>query len=106
MPEINSISDLEALREKLQDYRKNFKSSIILCGGTGCRASGSRLLIDAVRDELVKQGLKKSVQMRTTGCHGFCEQGPIVVVEPGNIFYCHVSPGDSEEIIDKTVCKG
>ncbi len=106
MPEINTISDLEALREKLQNDRKNFKSSIILCGGTGCRASGSRLLIDAVRDELVKRGLQKSVQMRTTGCHGFCEQGPIVVVEPGNTFYCHVSPGDTEEIIDKTVCKG
>ena len=106
MPEINTISDLEALREKLQNYRKNFKSSIILCGGTGCRASGSRLLIDAVRDELVKQGLEKSVQMRATGCHGFCEQGPIVIVEPGNTFYCHVSPGDTEEIIDKTVCKG
>jgi NADH-quinone oxidoreductase subunit F len=55
---------------------------------------------------LVKQGLEKSVQVRATGCHGFCEQGPIVVVEPGNTFYCHVTPGDTQEIITETVLKG
>jgi NADH-quinone oxidoreductase subunit F len=55
---------------------------------------------------LVKQGLEKSVLVRTTGCHGFCEQGPIVVIEPDNTFYCHVLPDDAREIIDKTVCKG
>jgi len=44
--------------------------------------------------------------VRATGCHGFCEQGPIVVIEPGNTFYCHVLPDDAHEIIAKTVCKG
>ena len=48
MPEISTMRDLEAFREKLQNYRKNFTSSIVLCAGTGCRASGSRPLIDAV----------------------------------------------------------
>ncbi|MBW1850916.1 MAG: 4Fe-4S binding protein [Deltaproteobacteria bacterium] len=106
MTEIHAISDLETLREKFQADRNSFKSSLILCGGTGCRASGARTLIEAVKDELIKQGLEKSVQIRTTGCHGFCEQGPIVVVEPGNTFYCHVSPEDAHEIITQTVNNG
>jgi NADH-quinone oxidoreductase subunit F len=55
---------------------------------------------------LIKQGLEKTVQVRSTGCHGFCEQGPIVVIEPGNTFYCHVLPDDACEIISKTVCNG
>ncbi len=106
MTEINIIGDLEALREKLQNYRKSFKTSLILCGGTGCQASGARILIEAVKEALVKQGLETSVQVRTTGCHGFCEQGPIVVVEPENTFYCHVLPDDAHEIIAKTVSNG
>ena len=52
MTEIHTISDLTALREKIQDYRNNFKSSIVMCGGTGCQASRSRVLIDAVKKEL------------------------------------------------------
>ncbi|MFC1820794.1 NADH-ubiquinone oxidoreductase-F iron-sulfur binding region domain-containing protein, partial [Thermodesulfobacteriota bacterium] len=72
----------------------------------GCQASRAQDLISAVKDELINQGLEKSVLMRATGCHGFCEQGPIVVIEPGNIFYCHVLPDDAHEIITKTVCKG
>ncbi len=103
MTKIKTISELEALREELQNYRKNFKTSIVLCGGTGCRASRSHILIDAVKVELAKQGLEKEVLVRATGCHGFCEQGPIIVIEPGNIFYCHVSPDDAEEIISKTI---
>lgn len=106
MPEINTVVALETLREKLQNYRMSFKSSLTLCGGTGCQASRARDLISAVKNELVKQGLEKSVLVRATGCHGFCEQGPIVVIEPGNTFYCHVLPDDAHEIITKTVRKG
>jgi NADH-quinone oxidoreductase subunit F len=106
MPEINTIVGLETLRKKLQNYRNSFKSSLTLCGGTGCQASRAQDLINALKDELFKQELEKNVLVRATGCHGFCEQGPIVVIEPGNIFYCHVSPDDAQEIIKKTVCEG
>ena len=106
MTEMNSISDLEALRERFCDERENFKTSLIMCGGTGCQASRSQVLIDTVKKELAEQGLEKSVMVRATGCHGFCEQGPIVVVEPGNTFYCRVEPDDAREIIDRTVCNG
>ncbi len=106
MRKICTISNLDALREKLQNYRKRFKTTLVLCGGTGCQASHSLELINRVKVELSNQGLEKEVLLRATGCHGFCEQGPIVVVEPDNIFYCHVMPDDAQEIIAKTVCNG
>lgn len=106
MTKINTIRKLEALRTKLQNNRKNFQTTLVLCGGTGCQASRCQILIDTVKNELVKQGLEKRVQVRTTGCHGFCEQGPIVIVDPGNTFYCHVLPDDAHDIITKTICEG
>jgi NADH-quinone oxidoreductase subunit F len=77
-----------------------------MCGGPGCQPSGSQAVIDAVREELSRQGLEPSVCLRVTGCHGFCEQGPIIVIEPGNVFYCHVSPEDAFDIVSQTVAKG
>ncbi|MEI9478942.1 MAG: (2Fe-2S) ferredoxin domain-containing protein [Deltaproteobacteria bacterium] len=89
MPGLNSVAKLESLRKQLLKERKKFSSTIIVCGGTGCQASRCLTVIDAVKVELAGQGLEKIVRVRTTGCHGFCEQGPIMVIEPGNIFYCH-----------------
>ncbi|MFH1491419.1 MAG: NADH-ubiquinone oxidoreductase-F iron-sulfur binding region domain-containing protein [Pseudomonadota bacterium] len=106
MTKINKIGDLESLRKRIQDARKHFEITLVVCGGTGCRASRSRLLIEALRKELLSQGLEKKVLVRATGCHGFCEQGPIVVIEPANTFYCHVSPDDAGEIISGTVRGG
>jgi NADH:ubiquinone oxidoreductase subunit F (NADH-binding)/(2Fe-2S) ferredoxin/NAD-dependent dihydropyrimidine dehydrogenase PreA subunit len=63
-------------------------------------------VIDALRKGLVKRELEKSVQIRVTGCHGFCEQGPLMIIEPGNIFYCSVKQEDAGEIIAKTILKG
>jgi NADH-quinone oxidoreductase subunit F len=77
-----------------------------MCGGTGCQASASIKVVEALRAELASKGLSDSVKVRVTGCHGFCEQGPIVVVDPANILYCRVSPDDVSEIIDKTIRKG
>ena len=105
MHKINTINDLEALRLSLQAYRENFRKALILCNGTGCQASRSQDLIDNIQAELAKQGLENDVLVRATGCHGFCEQGPILVVEPENTFYCHVSPDDVEEIVVRTVGK-
>jgi NADH-quinone oxidoreductase subunit F len=59
-----------------------------------------------VKKELKKQKLGRKVSVRVTGCHGFCEQGPIMVLEPGNIFYCHLKPEDAPEIVTKTLLKG
>ena len=106
MVKIKSLSGLENLAHKIRDENKKYRATLIICGGTGCKASHSQKLIEKVKSELSGQGLEKSVHVRATGCHGFCEQGPIMVIEPGNIFYCHVSPDDAQEIIAETVLKG
>ena len=106
MPRLNSYRELEHLRQRLREQRQNITTTVMVCGGTGCRTSNSQAVIDAVRDELSSQGLDDSVRLCVTGCHGFCEQGPVIIIEPGNIFYCHVSPEDAFEIVYQTVMKG
>jgi len=106
MSRLNSFRELEHLREWLREQRQNIATTVMVCGGTGCQASRSRAVIDAVRDELSRQGLAQSVRLCVTGCHGFCEQGPVIIIEPGNIFYCHVSPEDAFELVYQTVVKG
>ena len=101
-----SIRELTSLRETLAAERRSKRGTIILCGDTGCEASGSHLLADAIRKELAERGLEDSVELRVTGCHGFCEVGPVMVVEPGNIFYCHVSANDAGEIVSATIERG
>ncbi|MFH1488696.1 MAG: NADH-ubiquinone oxidoreductase-F iron-sulfur binding region domain-containing protein [Pseudomonadota bacterium] len=106
MTKIKKMSDLESLRKRIQEERKHFEKTLVVCGGTGCRASRSRDLIEELGRELVGRGLEKKVLVRATGCHGFCEQGPIVVIEPDNTLYCHVSPDNAGEIVSETVCRG
>lgn len=106
MSKLNNISDLNAIRKRLRSRRDSISTVITICGGTGCQASRSQDVIDAVRKELKKQKLGRKVLVRVTGCHGFCEQGPIMVLEPGNIFYCHLKPEDASDIVTKTLLKG
>jgi NADH:ubiquinone oxidoreductase subunit F (NADH-binding)/(2Fe-2S) ferredoxin len=106
MPRLNSVRELEHLRSRQLEERKDIKYTVMVCGGTGCQASQSQPLINTLRDELSKQGLDKTVRLCITGCHGFCEQGPVMVIEPGNIFYCHVTSDDAFEIIYQTILNG
>lgn len=106
MTEMKSFSALDLLRGQVLDERKRFKTTVIVCGGTGCQASRSQAVIDALKDELAGQGLAEDVLVRTTGCHGFCEQGPIMVLEPSNLLYCQVKPEDAAEIVSETVRNG
>lgn len=79
---------------------------LLICGGTGCRASQSDALAERLTRELEKQGLENTVQVIMTGCFGFCEKGPIVKVMPDNTFYVEVSPDDAEDIVEEHVVKG
>ncbi len=106
MSKLNSFRELEHLRELLREQRKHITTTVIVCAGTGCQASQSAAVIAAMRRELSQQGLDGRVRLRATGCHGFCEQGPIVVIEPGNVFYCHVAPDDAFEIVYQTILNG
>lgn len=83
-----------------------FSNYILVCGGTGCRASHSEHIITALRKELDEAGLSDQVQVIRTGCFGFCEQGPIVKTVPDNTFYVSVKPEDAEAIIREHIIKG
>jgi NADH:ubiquinone oxidoreductase subunit F (NADH-binding)/(2Fe-2S) ferredoxin len=103
MHKLNSLADLSDLQQSLQTNRDKAQTIVTICGGTGCRASESLAVIETLRTELTDRNLADSVQVRVTGCHGFCEQGPLIVIDPANIFYCHVTPGDIAEIVTETV---
>ncbi|MEW6141661.1 MAG: NADH-ubiquinone oxidoreductase-F iron-sulfur binding region domain-containing protein [Chloroflexota bacterium] len=74
------------------------KRTIFVCQGTGCLSSGSDAAYYALKEEVAKQGVQ-DVEVDLTGCHGFCEQGPNVVVEPEGIFYAHFQVEDAAEVI-------
>jgi len=106
MHKLKSLNNLDSLRKKLLAERKRARATIVICGGTGCQASKSPEVIAAIKKEITGQEMEKKVHVRATGCHGFCEQGPIMVIEPGNLFYCHVKAKDAKEIVAKTVKNG
>jgi len=102
MPRINSPAELEAFRKGILAKRDDKKPCITLCSGSACHATGSEKVADAILAELESHGLKDQVDIRRTGCHGFCEQGPIVVVYPEGISYLKVKPEDVCEIVSHT----
>ena len=106
MSKIKSFDELKNVQKKFKAGRDPKKPSVTICGGTGCLAYGTKKLIDSFREELAKRNLTDKIDFRTSGCHGFCERGPMVVVGPENIFYQRVGLGDAAEIIDKTLLKG
>jgi NADH:ubiquinone oxidoreductase subunit F (NADH-binding)/(2Fe-2S) ferredoxin/NAD-dependent dihydropyrimidine dehydrogenase PreA subunit len=106
MARLNKFEDLEKLRNRLQDRKKGIRQEIIIPNGTCCQASGSLAVIESVRKELMKQGLLKDVHIRLTGCDGFCELEPNMIIEPGGWYYCHLTPGDTKEIVEKTIKNG
>ena len=72
--------------------------TVLVCQGTGCFSAGSGAVYEALRAEVQRQGVTNA-SVDFTGCHGFCEQGPNVVVEPDSVFYTHVEAEDAEEIV-------
>jgi len=103
MRRIKAITELFDLREQLQAARAAVEQILTVCGGTGCQASKSLAVIDEIRAELKRRQLDASVKLRITGCQGFCEHGPIMVIDPSNLFYCHITPEDVNEIISQSV---
>ncbi len=103
MPRLNSKEELKALKTDITSKRDLNKPYITICSGTACHATGSDEVAAAIQAELEKQGLTEDVGIRRTGCHGFCERGPIIVIYPGEICYLNVTPDDVPEIIARTI---
>ena len=83
-----------------------YSMHILICGGTGCRASASNTITEDFKKEIDAQKLTETVQVIETGCFGFCEKGPIVKIVPDNTFYIQVKPEDVKEIVEEHIIKG
>ncbi len=106
MNRLTSLGELEKLRESIVKNRDPSKPCIVICGGTGCVALGSGDVITAFKQEMQEQGLDSTVDLRVTGCRGFCERGPHVVIHPEGILYQRVKQKDVSEIVSETLQKG
>ena len=79
--------------------------TVMVCRGTGCESSHSAQVQENLAAEVAAQGLV-DVKVKFTGCHGFCEYGPIVVIEPEGAFYARVKPEDATEIVQTHLIEG
>ena len=103
---ITSVKDLQCWREEVGARVGADRITVTVCTGTGCSAKGARAVFEAMREALAELPEGLAVELKPTGCHGFCERGPIVVVSPSNVFYQNVREEDVSEIVQETVVKG
>ncbi len=99
MPKIQSAQELESLRTACRQARDPGKPCVAVCAGSGCCAAGAEDVLEALGKSLRSCGLQDSVEVKSTGCHGFCEKGPVMLVWPEGVFYNRVAPRDSAEIV-------
>ena len=109
-----------AMRETAEEAlrRSSNAVNVLVCAGTGCIAGGSLKVCETLKEECERRGLQvyvgltehsgeeKSLHIKMSGCHGFCEMGPLVHIEPLGVMYIHVKPEDCCEIVEKTVMRG
>ena len=105
MKAITSFEQLEGYRERVKAAQKKDLPSVLICFGTGCQANGAVAVAEAFREEIERKGLKVDVNVgfKTTGCHGYCENGPLVVLRPKDVLYLKVKPKDVPEIVEKSL---
>ena len=115
----------QVLRIKSEEALRSQKKQVLICAGTGCIAGGSLQIYDYIKAECERRGLdvyvglqeegqKEDVRepkgdglyLKRSGCHGFCEMGPLLHIEPQGIMYIHVKPEDCDEIIEQTIIGG
>ncbi len=103
---LGSIEELRARQLELELLRQKNQPVVSVCAGTGCLACGCTEVAEAMRLALDQAGLSREVELKTTGCHGPCERGPLVLIQPEGIFYQKVKPADAPLIVDQTLVHG
>jgi len=83
-----------------------YRANALVCGGTGCVASGATKTFEVMKAEIARRGLENEVRVILTGCRGFCEMGPVMIIYPEGIFYCRVQEGDIPHLVEETFVKG
>ncbi|MDD2835694.1 MAG: NADH-ubiquinone oxidoreductase-F iron-sulfur binding region domain-containing protein [Methanothrix sp.] len=106
MARLTSIQDLEILRDEMERKRDPLRREVAICTGTGCLGLGARKVVSAFEREVELRGLQREINIKETGCPGFCEKGTLVVVSPPGIYYMGVQPDDVPEIVEETLCRG
>lgn len=117
MAKLYSREDLDILRKECEASFAAEKTKILVCGGTGCVAGGSLQIFDKLKELIEAKGICVDVElahephgdvvgMKKSGCHGFCEMGPLVRIEPQGWLYTKVTLDDCEEIVSETILKG
>jgi len=102
MEKLLSVGQLEWLRNKILANMDEARTVVQVCM-TGCRAYGSADVKEALEKEVKQQGLSGQVEIRGTGCHGFCAKAPVIAIEPMGLQYQEVEPEDAAEIVDYTL---
>ncbi len=100
MSRLETPADLNKLREEVIALRSARQTWMAVCAGTGCRAYGAAALADALEEEIEKRGIGDKVGVRRTGCHGFCERGPLVVIQPSDVCYLGAQIKNIPAIVD------
>ncbi|MBI4595333.1 MAG: 4Fe-4S binding protein [Candidatus Tectomicrobia bacterium] len=103
---LSNPKELERWRQELIQARDPKKVCVTVCSGTGCTGNGSPVIVKTFEQEIAAKGLAGQVDIKTTGCHGFCERGPLVVIRPDHIFYQQVTSSDIPEVVEKTLVNG
>jgi NADH-quinone oxidoreductase subunit F/NAD(P)H dehydrogenase (quinone)/NADP-reducing hydrogenase subunit HndC len=106
MPRL-TVDDLKKIKEANKD-RLAFKDKtyLLICGGTGCHATGSLKVKQSLLEAIEAKGLSDKVEVVETGCNGFCAMGPIMVVHPGDVFYQKIKPEDIPDIVEQHLVNG
>ncbi len=114
---LKNREDLQKQRAVYEHSVKLCKKSIIVCCGTGCLSGGALKIYDKLKSLLEEKNIPCSIELKEdphgdeigikkSGCHGFCEMGPLIRIEPSGWLYVKVKPEDCEEIIEKTILNG
>ena len=103
MNKIKTSSDLESLRQAILNKRDPNKKVVRVCCTTACRAGGALKIVEDFNTEIAERGLEDKIEIKETGCRGFCENGPVLAIESEDIFYNKVKPKDVPDIVEETL---
>ena len=106
MSKLKSVTELKSLQEKLGKAQHRDRPTVVVSSGTCGRSRGSSQVYAAFEAGIKERGLADKVNLRDSGCHGFCQAEPNVVVYPGEVFYANLKPEDAATILDETVGNG
>jgi NADH-quinone oxidoreductase subunit F len=106
MKRLTHPSQLEDWRARLKAEQRPSRQTVVVSSGTCGQASGSLEVIEALTREIEGRGLGEEIRLRVTGCHGFCELEPNIVIYPEGLFYKNLRPGDIPAVVEETLLKG